>query len=174
MGYKWLNLVGKVTLIQFILSSYPIYTSSMILTPKTVMNNINMETRKFLWQGGKVQKKKFHLVKWSIVKAPKQKGGLGIRNPEQMNKALGAKLVWRLATGKNYWWKEVIRKKYIKRPRSKILNCSWDGKGTSIWLLCKALLNLIQTNYYWILGNGKKIKIWEHSILGHPLLSSFP
>ena len=78
-----------------------------------------------------MQKKKFHLVKWTTIKAPKDKGGLGIRDPEQMNKDLGAKLVWRMATGVKDWWKEVIRKKYIRRPRSKILNNSWDGKGTS-------------------------------------------
>ena len=56
--------------------------------------------------------KKFHLVQWDVVKAPKLKGGLGIRDPEQMNKALGDKLVWILATGNMDWWKEVIRKKY--------------------------------------------------------------
>ena len=92
-GSKWLNLVGKTTLIQSILSSYPIYTSSMVLAPKNVINNICKEIRKFLWQGGKVQTKKFHLVKWDIVKRTKNKGGLGIRDPEQMNKALGAKLI---------------------------------------------------------------------------------
>ena len=135
MGSKWLTLAGKVTLIQSILSSYPIYTNSMILAPKTVMNSICMEIRKFLWQGGKVQNKKFHLVKWTTVKAPKHKGGLGIRDPEQMNKALSAKLVWRLATGKKDWWKEVIRKKYIRKPKSKILSNSWEGMGTSFWLL---------------------------------------
>ena len=174
MGSKWLNLAGKVTLIHSILSSYPIYTSSMILAPKTVINSICMEIRNFFWQGGKVQNKKFHLVKWTTVKDPKHKGGLGIRDPDQMNKVLGAKLVWRLATGKKYWWKEVIRRKYIKRSRSKILNCSWDDKGTSLWLLCKASLNLIQSNYYLIPGNGKKIQIWEHIILGHPSLSMLP
>ena len=89
-----------------------------------------------------------------------------------MNKALGTKLIWRLATDKKEWWKEVIRKKYIRRPRSKILTCPWTGKGTLLWLLCKASLNLIQSNYYWILGNKKKIKVWENTILGQPSLSS--
>ena len=119
-----------------------------------------------------MQTKKFHLVKWATVKCSKSRGGLGIRDPEKMNKALGAKLIWRLVTGKKEWWKEVIRKKYIRRPRSKILTCPWTGKGTSLWLLCKASLNLIQSNYYWIPGSRKKIKVWESSILGHPSLSS--
>ena len=54
MGSKWLNIIGKTVLIQSILSSYPIYTSSMVLAPKNVINNICKEIRKFLWQGGKV------------------------------------------------------------------------------------------------------------------------
>ena len=57
------------------------------------MNNINMEIRKFLWQGGIVENKKFHLVNWNAVKASKVKWGLGMRDPEQMNKYLSAKLI---------------------------------------------------------------------------------
>ena len=105
LSSKLLNLAGKVTLIHSILSSYPIYSSSMILAPKNVINNISKEIKKFLWQGGKVQRKKFHLVKWDTVKKPKCRGGLGIRDPEQMNKALGAKLIWRLVFGGKEWWK---------------------------------------------------------------------
>ena len=73
LGSKWLNLVGKIVLIRSILSSYPIYTNSLILAPKIVMNNICKEIRKFLWQGGKTQSKKFHLVKWDTVKQAKNR-----------------------------------------------------------------------------------------------------
>ena len=100
LGSKWLNLAGKTVLIKSILSSYPIYLSSMVLAPRNVIISICKEIRKFLWQGGKVQTKKFHLVKWETVKRPKLQGGLGIRDPELVCKALGAKLVWRLVSGK--------------------------------------------------------------------------
>ena len=71
----------------------------MILAPMMTTNGISMEIRKFLRQGGKFQTKKIYLVKWEVVKAPKLNGGLGIKDPEQMNKALGAKLVWRMVSG---------------------------------------------------------------------------
>ena len=106
-----------------------------------------------------------------MVKTPKHKWGLGIRYLEQMNEALGATMVWRMVTGSNDLWKEVIRKKYIRNPKSKILNYPWEGKGTSIRILCKSPLNMIQSNFYWIPGNDKKIKIWTDRILGHPLSS---
>ena len=120
----------------------------MILAPKMITNKISMEIRKFLWQGGKVQSKKFNLVKWDVVKAPKLNGGLGIRDPEQMNKAQGANLVWRMVSGNRDWWREVIRKKYIKKPCSTVLCHPWDGQGTSIWQLCKSSLKLIQSEFY--------------------------
>ena len=89
-----------------------------------------------------------------------------------MNKALGAKLVWRMVSGSRDWWKEVIRKKSIRKPRSIVLCHTWDGKGTSIWKLCKSSLKIIQSEFYWVPGNGKKIKIWGDRILGNPPIST--
>ena len=56
------------------------------------MNSITVELRKFLWQGGKNQGKKFHLVNWNVVKQPKLNGMLGIREVRLMNTTMGAKL----------------------------------------------------------------------------------
>ena len=92
-----------------------------------ITNNISMEIRNFLWQGGKVRYKKFHLIKWDVVKAPKFNGGLGIRDLEQMNKALGAKLVWRMVTGNRDWWKEVIKKIYIYKESTLHISLSSLG-----------------------------------------------
>jgi hypothetical protein len=39
-------------------------------------------------------------------------------------------------------------------------------KGSSIFSLCLKVLNHLKEKLTWILGNGKKIKIWEDSILG--------
>ena len=108
------------------------------------------------------------MVKWDIVKCAKSQGGLGIRNPELVSKAMGAKLIWRLITGRKEWWKEVIRKKYIKNSRSKMLDGEWKGKGTPLWQLCKASFNTIKEGCYWIPGNGKRINVWNNSILGQP------
>ena len=60
----------------------------------------------------------------------KTKGGLGIRDPGMMNLAMGFKLLWIFIEGGKEWWKEVIRKKYLKRPRSKCTDIEWMGKGT--------------------------------------------
>jgi hypothetical protein len=50
------------------------------------------------------------LVSWSVVRAPKDRGGLGIRDPALLNLAMGGKMVWRLIIGKVDWWKKVFGK----------------------------------------------------------------
>ena len=92
-GIRWLNLVGKRTLIQSFLSSYPIYSSSINLAPKCITNNINLEISKFFWRREKVLNKIFLLVKLDTVKESISKGGLGMRHREQIKKSLRAKLI---------------------------------------------------------------------------------
>ena len=76
--------------------------------------------------------------------------------------------------GRKEWWKEFIRKKYIRRPRSKMLDNAWTSKGTTLWQLCKASLNIIIEDCYWIPRNGKIINVWKSNILGQPPRSSLP
>ena len=96
MGDEMAQLDRKKTLIKYILSSYPIYTSTMFIVPMKIMNNISIEIMKFLWQGGKTQSKKFHLVNWAMIIEDRAKSGLGLRDLGMMKKSLGAKAVWRL------------------------------------------------------------------------------
>jgi hypothetical protein len=54
------------------------------------------------------------MVKWNTVRAPKDRGRLGIKDPTIMNMALGAKLVWKLISRKLEWWKKVLLTKYFQ------------------------------------------------------------
>ena len=98
-GSKWLNLAGKLVLIKYILDSYPIFTCAIFLTPSSIVNGISIVIRKFISKGGKTQGKNFNLVNWDKIMEEKTKGGLGIKDPGIMNKAFGAKLVWRFISG---------------------------------------------------------------------------
>lgn len=75
--------------IKFFLSALSIYSCSEILTPKSVTKQIDVVIRKFLWQGGKQNKKKFHLVHWNVFQLPKVYGGLAVKDTHLMNMALG-------------------------------------------------------------------------------------
>ena len=81
-----------------------------------------MEIRKLLWKGGKTQGRKLNLVKWEAIIEDKNSGGIGIRDLGILNQALGEKLVWRMITWRKDSWIEAIRRKYIKRKKSRILD----------------------------------------------------
>ena len=61
-GATWLNPIGKVILIKSVLSTIPIYQSSILLAPKGILNKIESLLKKFLWKGGKQNENKLHLV----------------------------------------------------------------------------------------------------------------
>jgi hypothetical protein len=104
-GAFWLNLAGRTVLIKSVLSALPIFQFSSLLAPQNVKNSISILLRRFLWEGGKTDKKKYHLIKWDIVKHPKESGGLGIKDPGLSNLAMGEKILWNLVSGRNDWWK---------------------------------------------------------------------
>jgi hypothetical protein len=75
-----------------VLVALPLYQCPTLLAPHTIMNQISMNVWKFLWQGGRSNERKYHLINWKMVRNPKDKGGLGIKDPIMMNVAMGEKL----------------------------------------------------------------------------------
>ena len=79
--------------------------------PKSVAKRLEKLQRDFLWGGGKLERK-VHLINWKVVCTQKEKGGLGIRKIDPLNKALLGKWIWRFAFEKDNLWKMVIGVKY--------------------------------------------------------------
>jgi hypothetical protein len=157
-GANWLNRADKVVLMNSVLSSLPIYQCSVLFAPKSITTRIDALLRRFLWEGGKNNAKKLHLISWSKVKLPKLEGGLNIRDVAAHNLAMGCKLLWQMITGKRTWTKQVLRKKYFRGDRDRCLERPPKGtKGSPIFLLCLRALSLFQVNLTWIPGNGAKI-----------------
>ena len=79
-----------------------------------------------------------------------------------MNLALGAKIIWRIVTGKGAWWKEIVQKKYLNGIKKRCVdNINMDRKGSSIWDLCKNIAHILIEQLKWTPGNDKAIKIWH-------------
>jgi len=70
------------------------------VAPVGIMHQIAYEVRKFIWQVGKLNTKKFHLVNWKTLRAPKDRGGLAIKDSSLMKLAQGANIIWRMITGR--------------------------------------------------------------------------
>jgi hypothetical protein len=71
-----MSIVGRSTLISSSLNSTPIYHMSIYLLPKAIVHKMDKTRRSFFWQGGGT-KRKYHLIKWTIICKGKKKGGLG-------------------------------------------------------------------------------------------------
>jgi hypothetical protein len=112
-GARWLNLAGKVVLIKAVLASIPIYQSSLLLAPVTIIQKMEALFRRFLWEGGNNTRRKLHLISWEKVAKPFSEGGLHFKNMHVQNIALGAKILWHLITGKSSWSKRALWKKYF-------------------------------------------------------------
>jgi hypothetical protein len=155
-GAMWLNPAGRVILIKAVLSSFPIFQFSALYALVGTKKEMAKITRKFIWQGGKDNEKKFQMVNWAITYAPKENGGLGIRDPENINLALGAKLFWCVITGEKEWWKKALYNKYLSKVRKRCMEEVDLGKlGSPIWNLIRAFVPLIQSHLNWNPGNRK-------------------
>ncbi|WKA03333.1 hypothetical protein VitviT2T_021448 [Vitis vinifera] len=97
---QYISKGGRITLIKSTMASLPIYNMSLFRMPKSVANRLEKLQRDFLWGGGSLERK-VYLIKWEVVCTQKEKGGLGIRKIDPLNKALLGKWLWRFAVEKD-------------------------------------------------------------------------
>ncbi|PNX97198.1 cysteine-rich receptor-like protein kinase, partial [Trifolium pratense] len=97
---RHLSIGGRVTLINSVLSSLPLYFFSFFKAPKGVIQQLVKIQRNFLWGGG-LGDKKLCWVKLEHVCLPKEKGGLGVKDLALFNQALLSKWRWRCITDIN-------------------------------------------------------------------------
>ncbi|GKV11938.1 hypothetical protein SLEP1_g23150 [Rubroshorea leprosula] len=107
----YLSQGGRITLINSVLSSLPVFLMSVYLIPKGTLNSIDKIRRNFLW-GGKGVERKINWVKWDMICKDKEYEGLGVKDLKKFNLALVGKWWGRLATEEEGLWKRVIRGKY--------------------------------------------------------------
>jgi len=55
------------------------------------------------------------LISWDKLILPKYQGGLGLRDPDVMSMALGAKIWWQLVQGGEQLWIKIWNCKYRQR-----------------------------------------------------------
>lgn len=110
-SFRLLNIGSKIVLFKSVLSAIPIYSLSLMAAPKGIFSKMREIMGKFLW-GGPKQQKKWTLVSWKNVIKRKEEGGLGVRDPEIVNKVFGAKLWWRWVQGGTDVWKNIWNRKY--------------------------------------------------------------
>lgn len=108
-----------------------------------------------------IEQRKQHLVCWKRVCRPKSDGGLGIRPAVGMNKALLAKLGWRLLHDVDSLWARVLRSKY---KVTEVHDQHWlvsKGTWSSTWRsICLGLREIVVPGLNWVIGDGKDVRVW--------------
>jgi hypothetical protein len=90
-----MSIGGRLVKIDACLSSTAVYQMSLRLLHKTNIEQIDKPIRSFFWAGS-ADRRKYHFVKWKWICKPKQKGGLGVKDPLKFNISLICKWWWKL------------------------------------------------------------------------------
>eukprot|EP00253_Pinus_taeda_P023946 PITA_23946 len=165
-GGHWLTKGGKVILIKAVLSALPIYQAAFLLAPRNVSEQISKLLRDFLWQGGKGNENKIHLVKWDVVRKTQADGGLQIRDPALINLALRGKILWKLLHEPTHPVSEILRSKYSPNKNLSNLQNANTVNSTQVWKLCCKRSKFFIKHVYKIPGNGKRTHLWNDKIMG--------
>ncbi|EOY09179.1 Uncharacterized protein TCM_024576 [Theobroma cacao] len=99
---KILSIGGRITLVQSVLSSLPIYLLQVLKPQVSVIEKIDILFNSFLW-GDTLDSKHIHWSSWNKVTFPSSKGGLDIRSLQDVFEAFSAKLWWCFQTCSSLW-----------------------------------------------------------------------
>jgi len=162
-----LSLAGRVTLTKSVLSSIPVHTMSTISMPVGILEKLDSLARSFVWGSGQ------HLVSWDKICKPKAAGGLGIRVSRDMNKALLAKVGWRLLHDTESLWAKVLRSKYSVGDIHDTYWMVGSSSNSSTWKsVVMGIREVVLVGHSWVTGNGRNIRFWTDSwIAGQPLMT---
>ncbi|CAA7043436.1 unnamed protein product [Microthlaspi erraticum] len=172
-GWKgsMLSLAGHITLTKAVLGSIPVHTMSSIRLPESTTRALDHVSRDFIW-GSTLKARKQHLIGWDKVCLSKAEGGLGIRKTSIMNKALIAKLGWRLLHDNTSLWARVLRSKC---KVGDIHDTTWSvarGTWSSTWRsVVVGIRDVIRPGHGWVIGDGQRVDFWTDKWLGNsPLI----
>jgi hypothetical protein len=104
---KTLSFAGRITLAKSVLGNLPSYYLSLFKAPKRVLSILEGLRRSFVW-GDVDGKGKINWIKWDKLSRPKEFGGLGIGNLQDVNYTMLGKWVWRFYARPDLLWVSVI------------------------------------------------------------------
>ena len=73
---------------------------------------MNKPRARFYWEANG-KKRKYHWVRWSTMCKPKALGGMWLIDTRPMNICLMVKWIWKIYSGDQVLWADIIRNKYF-------------------------------------------------------------
>jgi len=141
-----LNHAGRLTYINSVLASIPIYYMTTILFSKKFIEKITSIMRKFWWSSIQDENDSvgFSFRSWKDICRPKNEGGLGIRDLFTVNKSLLLNAAWKIATGKNQFLSDILKAKYY--PNSSFWLAGNHSTKSAFWASITSIKNTLVNN----------------------------
>lgn len=119
--------------------------------------------RQILVGGGSKEKRKAHWIGWSKTCRSKSRGGLGFRDLAIFNKAMLAKLSWRILKSPESLMAKVLKGKYYSGES--FLKAKEGCKASIVWKNILWGRSLFEKGYKWKVGNEKQVYIDQDPLI---------
>ena len=114
---------------------------------------------------------KIPLLGWDKIFRPKKYDEAGLRDWNQINVALGAKLVWQMVSDLEHLWTKILRVIYLdSNDRTTILTVQNPLRGSAIRNFIISCRHVITDHISWKFGDGGQGNFWEDSWNGYKVL----
>ena len=168
---KHMSVGGRLVLINSVLTSLTMFMLSFFEVPKGVLEKLDYFRSRFFWQSDE-HKKKYRLVKWSILCQPKEIGGLGIKNLDIQNRCLLSKWLFKLINEEGIW-QSLLRNKYLKNQT--IAQVEKKSGDSHFWAGLMKVKDTFLNHGSFHLNDGNQIRFWEDKWIGnHTLREQYP
>eukprot|EP00253_Pinus_taeda_P015607 PITA_15607 len=158
--YRSLNIASRVVLIKVLLQAMPLYLFSILAAPKWVLKRLRDLQRGFLG-GNTSTNHKWAPIKWNTVCTTKEKGGIGLRDPNHSNAIMSAKIWWQWLSSPGKPWAIIWTAKYANnRPQEELIRYIPNIQGSLIWNAARQHFQLIQRHSFWEVRNGRNARFW--------------
>jgi hypothetical protein len=140
---------------------------SALKIPKTVIIAIDRRRRAFFWTGEDSCHGSKCLVAWDAVQAPKDKGGLGVKDLELQNRCLLMKFINKILSGHQTCWKD-----WLLSTSSPFDDHNRSPSGY-LWRIINDELNSFRSITTVQVKNGASTSFWfDHWLPDGPLSST--
>ncbi|KAJ9536013.1 hypothetical protein OSB04_un000819 [Centaurea solstitialis] len=159
---KFLSFGGRRQLVISVLQSLQLYWMAIFVFPSSVLHDLEVLLRAFLWSQGESVQGKCRLA-WDVVCRPIHCGGLGFKNLAVWNRALIAKNLWDIIVARPTLWVAWVRRLNVHATNFWLIrrHSEWS------WVLRKmmALRGIIRPYVRISIGDGRNTHAWEDNWL---------
>lgn len=136
---------GKEVVIKSVIGAIPLYTMQCFLLPKKIVDSISRAILKFWWKRSPDCNQPIHWIKKDLLFLSKSDGGLGFKDVVHFNRALLAKLAWKLITQPDALVSKILKSKYF--PGNSFLEARIRNRPFKVWRSILSVQDLISVGY---------------------------